>query len=119
MQYDLVIIGGGPGGYVAAIRAAQLKLNVAVVEKDKLGGICLNWGCIPTKSLLKNAEILQTIQNASTFGITIDNYSVDWKKQICIGHSKFSPFPRDHYNICFLISVDQHWSVDDDFYLRI
>ncbi len=82
MKYDLVVIGGGPGGYVAAIRAAQLKLNVAVVEKDKLGGICLNWGCIPTKSLLKNAEILQTIKSASTFGITIDNYTVDWKKVI-------------------------------------
>lgn len=82
MNFDIVVIGGGPGGYVAAIRAAQLNLNVAVVEMDKLGGICLNWGCIPTKSLLKNAEVLQTIQNASNFGITIDNYKVDWKKVI-------------------------------------
>lgn len=82
MSFDVVIIGGGPGGYVAAIRAAQLKLKVAVIEDDKLGGICLNWGCIPTKSLLKNAEVLHTIQNAAKFGINIENYSVDWKKVI-------------------------------------
>ena len=57
-KYDIIIIGGGPGGYVAAIRAAQLNKKVALVESEHLGGICLNWGCIPTKSLLKNAEVL-------------------------------------------------------------
>ena len=59
-EYDLLVVGGGPGGYTAAIRAVQLGMRVAVVEKEKLGGVCLNVGCIPTKALLKNAEILQT-----------------------------------------------------------
>ena len=58
-KYDLIVIGGGPGGYVAAIRAAQLNKKVALVESSHLGGICLNWGCIPTKSLLKNAEVFE------------------------------------------------------------
>jgi dihydrolipoyl dehydrogenase len=71
MDYDLIIIGSGPGGYVAAIRASQLKLKVAVVEKAELGGICLNWGCIPTKSLLKSAQVFEYISHASDFGITI------------------------------------------------
>ena len=68
-NHDIIIIGGGPGGYVAAIRAAQLGKSVAVVEMDSPGGICLNWGCIPTKALLHNAEVLHTIQNARKFGI--------------------------------------------------
>jgi dihydrolipoamide dehydrogenase len=71
MDYDLIIIGSGPGGYVAAIRASQLKMKVAVVEKAELGGICLNWGCIPTKSLLKSAQVFEYINHASEFGITI------------------------------------------------
>ena len=68
-DYDVVIIGGGPGGYVAAIRAAQLGLNVAVVEKDRLGGVCLNWGCIPTKSLLTGADLLGLFRRSEQFGI--------------------------------------------------
>ncbi len=71
MDYDLIIIGSGPGGYVAAIRASQLKMKVAVVERAELGGICLNWGCIPTKSLLKSAQVFEYITHASEFGITI------------------------------------------------
>ena len=59
MKYDLIVVGSGPGGYVAAIRASQLGMNVAVVERAELGGICLNWGCIPTKSLLKSAQVLE------------------------------------------------------------
>lgn len=69
--YDVAIIGAGPGGYVAAIRAAQLKLNVILIEKDHLGGICLNYGCIPTKSLLKSAEIFSNVQNAKDYGVDI------------------------------------------------
>lgn len=80
--YDIAVLGGGPGGYVAAIRAAQLKFKTAIVEKDKLGGICLNWGCIPTKALLKNAEVLHTIKKASDYGITIQGYTVDFNKII-------------------------------------
>jgi len=72
MDYDLIIIGSGPGGYVAAIRASQLKMRVAVVEKAELGGICLNWGCIPTKSLLKSAQVFEYLTHARDYGIKID-----------------------------------------------
>ena len=81
-KYDLVVIGGGPGGYVAAIKASQLGKNVAIVESNNLGGICLNWGCIPTKALLKNANILDIIKNASKFGIEITDYTIKWSKVI-------------------------------------
>ena len=71
MSYDLIVIGSGPGGYVAAIRAAQLGLNVGVVEKENLGGICLNWGCIPTKSLLKSAQAFEYAKHAADYGVSI------------------------------------------------
>ncbi len=71
MNFDLIVIGSGPGGYVAAIRAAQLNMKVAVVERESLGGICLNWGCIPTKALLKSAQVFEYIQHAKDYGITI------------------------------------------------
>jgi dihydrolipoamide dehydrogenase len=73
MDYDLIIIGSGPGGYVAAIRASQLKMKVAVVERAELGGICLNWGCIPTKSLLKSAQVYEYVKHASDYGIPVSN----------------------------------------------
>jgi len=69
MAYDVVVIGSGPGGYVAAIRAAQLGLKTAVIERESLGGICLNWGCIPTKALLKSAQVFEYIKHAQDFGI--------------------------------------------------
>ena len=72
MNYDLIVIGSGPGGYVAAIRAAQLGMKVGVVERSELGGICLNWGCIPTKSLLKSAEVFDYLQHAEEYGCAID-----------------------------------------------
>ncbi len=82
-KYDIAILGGGPGGYVAAIRAGQLGLKTVVIDKDKLGGICLNWGCIPTKSLLKNAEIFDTVKNhGEDFGITAKELSFDFTKII-------------------------------------
>jgi dihydrolipoamide dehydrogenase len=71
MDFDLIIIGSGPGGYVAAIRASQLKMKVAVIERAELGGICLNWGCIPTKSLLKSAQVFDYLTHASEYGITV------------------------------------------------
>ena len=80
-QYDIAILGGGPGGYVAAIRAGQLGFNTVVIDKDNLGGICLNWGCIPTKSLLKNAEIFDQIKNhGEDFGITANGLEFDFTK---------------------------------------
>jgi len=76
-SFDLIVVGGGPGGYVAAIRAAQLGMKTAVVEGEHLGGICLNWGCIPTKALLRSAEILHNIENAEAFGLSVKGVSFD------------------------------------------
>jgi dihydrolipoamide dehydrogenase len=76
-DYDLVVLGSGPGGYVASIRAAQLGLKVAIVERENLGGICLNWGCIPTKALLRSAEIYHYMQHAGDYGLTAGNISAD------------------------------------------
>ena len=78
-SYDVIVIGGGPGGYVAAIRAAQLGQTVACVERENLGGICLNWGCIPTKALLRNAELASILTNESKdFGFSFDNLKLDY-----------------------------------------
>jgi len=76
-DFDLIIVGSGPGGYVAAIRASQLGLKTAVVEKENLGGVCLNWGCIPTKALLRSAEVLHLARTASDFGVKVDKVTVD------------------------------------------
>jgi dihydrolipoamide dehydrogenase len=81
-NYDLVVIGSGPGGYVAAIRAAQLKMKVAIIEREDLGGVCLNWGCIPSKSLLKSAELYQDIQNLKPHGITVGEIGHDFSKVV-------------------------------------
>ena len=78
MNYDLIVIGSGPGGYVAAIRGAQLGMNVAVIEKAEIGGICLNWGCIPTKSLLKSAQVLDYARHAEDYGVKIENTQPDF-----------------------------------------
>ena len=81
-SFDVTILGGGPGGYVAAIRASQLGLKTAIIDQDELGGVCLNWGCIPTKSLLKSAEMINSIKNAEQYGIEIPSYTVDHNKII-------------------------------------
>ncbi len=80
--FDLVILGSGPGGYVAAIRASQLGLKVAIVERERLGGICLNWGCIPTKALLRTSEIYHYMQNAESYGLKADNVGFDLAKVV-------------------------------------
>ncbi|MBH51576.1 MAG: dihydrolipoyl dehydrogenase [Chloroflexi bacterium] len=77
-RFDIIIIGSGPGGYVCAIRAAQLGLKTAIIEKSDLGGVCLNWGCIPSKALLRNAEVANLISRSSDFGITIENIHLDY-----------------------------------------
>src|ERR1700755_3536674 len=81
-NFDVIVIGGGPGGYVCAIRAAQLGLKTAVVERDKLGGICLNWGCIPTKALLRSSEIWHLMHRLGEFGFSADNLKFDLAKTV-------------------------------------
>ena len=82
-DFDLVVVGGGPAGYVGAIRATQLGMSVACVEYDKLGGICLNWGCIPTKTLLAGAELYRRIKHdADGWGISVDKVTHNWEKVI-------------------------------------
>ncbi len=79
MNYDIIVIGSGPGGYVAAIRAAQLGFKTGVVERAELGGICLNWGCIPTKALLKSASVFEYIRHASEYGIVAGEAKPDFE----------------------------------------
>ena len=78
--YDLLVIGAGPGGYVCAIRAAQLGMKVAIIEREELGGVCLNWGCIPSKTLLKNAEYISILQKGEELGFSFDNLRIDYSK---------------------------------------
>ena len=82
MDFDLIVIGSGPGGYVAAIRASQLGLKTAIVEKESLGGICLNWGCIPTKALLKSAQVFEYINHAADYGLKVSGGEVDFDSVI-------------------------------------
>jgi len=82
MDFDLIVIGSGPGGYVAAIRASQLGLKTAIVEKESLGGICLNWGCIPTKALLKSAQVFEYINHAGDYGLKVSGGEVDFDSVI-------------------------------------
>ncbi|HXP97316.1 MAG TPA: dihydrolipoyl dehydrogenase [Telmatospirillum sp.] len=81
-SFDIIVIGGGPGGYVAAIRAAQLGLNTAVVEREHLGGICLNWGCIPTKALLRSAEVFRNMKHAESYGLSAQGIGFDLSKVV-------------------------------------
>ena len=78
MKYDIIVLGSGPGGYVTAIRASQLGFKVAVIEKENLGGICLNWGCIPTKALLKSAQVFDYLKHAADYGLTVSDFDKDF-----------------------------------------
>ena len=82
MSYDIIVVGSGPGGYVTAIRASQLGLKTAIVEKESLGGVCLNWGCIPTKALIKSANVYEYLQHAADYGINVKESSVDFSAMI-------------------------------------
>jgi dihydrolipoamide dehydrogenase len=103
--YDVLVIGGGPAGYVAAIRAAQLGLRTICVERERLGGICLNWGCIPTKALLRSAEVLHLVQNAADYGVLCDNPRIDFSRiisrsrQVAEGRSKGIDFLFKKYKV--------------------
>jgi dihydrolipoamide dehydrogenase len=81
-SFDVAIVGGGPGGYPAAIRAAQLGLRVALIEKERPGGVCLNWGCIPTKAMLRSADVFETMQHSAEFGVLADNVRLDYTKVV-------------------------------------
>ena len=85
MKYDIIVLGSGPGGYVTAIRASQLGFKVAVVEKENLGGVCLNWGCIPTKALLKSAQVFDYLKHASDYGLTVKEFDKDFDDGVDIG----------------------------------
>jgi dihydrolipoamide dehydrogenase len=93
-NYDLVVIGGGPGGYTAAVRARQLGLKAVVVERETLGGICLNWGCIPTKALLRQAEVWRLIGRANEFGLAVEGATFDWQKIIARSRSTAEKLAR-------------------------
>ena len=103
-NYDLVVIGSGPGGYVAAIRAGQLGLKTAIIEKEALGGVCLNWGCIPSKSLLKNAEIVSYINRADEFGLKMDNFHADYS--VAIDRSR-KVVDRNTKGVAFLLEKNK------------
>ena len=77
-KYDLIVLGSGPGGYVTAIRASQLGLKTAIVEKESLGGVCLNWGCIPTKALLKSAQVFEYLKKADSYGLKVKDFDKDF-----------------------------------------
>ena len=91
MSYDVIVLGSGPGGYVAAIRASQLGLKTAIIEKEALGGICLNWGCIPTKALLKSAQVFEYINHAKDYGITVGERQAGHDRPSC---SAAATWPR-------------------------
>ena len=105
-RYDLIVIGSGPGGYVAAIRASQLKMKVAVIERDRPGGVCLNWGCIPSKALLNSAEAMETIRGAAKeHGIETGTVTVDFKKVIARSRAAAEKLSR---GVRFLLQEKQH-----------
>jgi len=123
-KYDLIVIGSGPGGYVAAIRASQLGMKVGVVEKAELGGVCLNWGCIPTKALLKSANVFEYIQHAQDYGIKIKDAAIDFKgmvkrsRDVAAGMSKgvqflFKKNKIDHITGFGKIIGNQKVEIDD------
>jgi dihydrolipoamide dehydrogenase len=103
-SYDLVVIGSGPGGYVAAIRAGQLGLKTAILEPAELGGVCLNWGCIPSKALLKNAEIVSYFKRADEFGLKMDNFSADFS--VAIDRSR-KVVDRNTKGVAFLLDKNK------------
>ena len=82
MNYDVIVIGSGPGGYVAAIKSAQLGFKTAVVERENLGGICLNWGCIPTKALLKSAQVFNYVSHAANYGVAAQPITPDLEAMV-------------------------------------
>src|SRR6201989_874198 len=98
--FDVIVVGGGPGGYVCAIRCAQLGLKTAVVERDRMGGICLNWGCIPTKALLRSSETWHMLHRLEEFGMSAENFKFDITKVVAPRHALSKHFS---YGPSFLV----------------
>ena len=90
MKYDIIVLGSGPGGYVTAIRGSQLGFKVAIIEKENLGGICLNWGCIPTKALLKSAQVFDYLKHASDYGLSVKEFDKELYDAIMLEKCKFN-----------------------------
>ena len=105
-DYDVAVIGGGPGGYVAAIRAAQLGNKVAIIESNELGGVCLNWGCIPTKALLKSAQVFDYLNHANDYGLNVLAVSTDTPRSM----GKVKSFIRSN-KYDFLVGLDPNQQV--------
>ena len=105
MAYDVIVLGSGPGGYPAAIRASQLGLKVAIVEKESLGGVCLNWGCIPTKALLKSAQVYEYMKHSTNYGINATGVQHDFGAVVkrrednsqVVPTAQSSPTAHDHH----------------------
>ena len=97
-KYDIIVLGSGPGGYVTAIRASQLGLKTAIVEKESLGGVCLNWGCIPTKALLKSAQVFEYLKKADTYGLKIKDFDKDFES-ISFEDNKSGTVSNDKFTI--------------------
>ena len=110
-EYDIIIIGSGPGGYVTAIRSSQLGFKTAIVEKESLGGVCLNWGCIPTKALLKSAQVFDYLKHAEDYGLTIKEYDKDFKsvinrsREVAAGMSKGVQFLLKKIRLILLMEM--------------
>ena len=115
LKFDLAVLGGGPGGYVAAIRAAQLGQKICIIDEDKLGGICLNWGCIPTKALLKSAQVFEYLKHAEDYGLTIKEYNKDFNavvnrsRNVADGMSKGVEFLMKKIRLMFLKAMGKLW----------
>ena len=114
-EYDLVVVGAGPGGYVAAIRAGQLGMKTAIVEQEALGGVCLNWGCIPSKALLKNAEVLSYVHRAKEFGLSFDNFHADYS--VAIERSR-SVVARNVRGVAYLLRKNQVDHIEGTAFLK-
>ena len=116
MNFDVIVLGSGPGGYVTAIRASQLGLKVAVIERESLGGICLNWGCIPTKALLKSASVFEYINHAKDYGIEVGAPKADFtgmikrSRGVAEGMSKGVQFlmKKNKRNLRHLVNIVNH-----------
>ena len=106
-NYDVIVLGSGPGGYVTAIRASQLGLKTAVVEKESLGGVCLNWGCIPTKALLKSAQVFEYLNHADDYGLSAENVTQDFKKIIARIETKNGQQKNNAFAVASVIYVNE------------